>query len=72
MKPILSIFKTSAEKPEDIEKIKPYLDLLYAVRQWHFAPGSNGGILRINSIHPVSEFVVRMMGMFDFKCEELK
>lgn len=72
MKSTITIFKTSAEKLEDIDKIKPYLDLLYAVRHWDFAIGSGGSILRVNRTRPVSEFIVRMMGMFGMKCEELK
>lgn len=67
----VSIFKTSVSSEEQIGKVRPYLDLLYAVRQWNFDLEDRDNILRIDSLHPVSEFVVRMMGMFGIQCEEL-
>lgn len=72
MRTIISVFKTSVTSEEEANKVRPYLDLLYAVKNWNFDLEDCDNILRVDSITHVSEYVVRMMIMLGFSCEELE
>lgn len=69
---MISVYKTSVTSASEANKIRPYLDQLYAVISWNFDLEDCDNILRIDSLTDVSEYVTGIMGKLGFACEELE
>jgi len=65
------VFKTNVRHAFDIDSVKPVLEAIPSVRQWHIDMQDVDRVLRIESTEITPEDIILVLHHAGYQCEEL-
>lgn len=68
---MIFVFKTSVQRQEDIQRLKPYLDEIKPWAKWNFDLEDCDNILRVDTPSNDAKGIIYVLQVNGFVCEEL-
>ena len=68
---MIFVFKTSVQRQEDIQRLKPYLDEIKPRVKWNFDLEDCDNILRVDTPSNDAKGIIYVLQTNGFVCEEL-
>ena len=69
---MIHVFKTTVKTENEVEQLKPYIDIVLPPTKWNFDLEDRDKILRIDSPKNIIHLIKFLFKIHDFECEELK